>query len=139
GKLAGKIVLLVEAQLPVMTAAPVAGPTPPVAATKIAMPRMTDAELEELEQYKVPTAQARAVGLRRYEFQGQLRAFLAEEKPLAVITPNRGADGTVFVQASGSTQRPDRHDVVPTLTMVTEHYQRISRLLAKKVDVELEV
>jgi carboxypeptidase Q len=139
GKLAGKIVLLVESPLPVTTP-PVAGPTPPVAATKITTPRMTEAELEDVEQYKAPpTAQTRAASLRRYEFQGLLRAFLAEEKPLAVITPNRGGDGTIFVQASGSTQRPDRHDVVPTLTMVTEQYLRISRLLAKKVDVELEV
>jgi carboxypeptidase Q len=125
GRLAGKIVLLGD---PADT--PVRSPEAPNYSSK---------DLDELAEYRVPSGAPVTSTRVRPEFVAQLRAFIAEEKPLAIILPNRGSDGTIFVQASGGTYESGKHDVVATLSMALEHFNRIDRLLKRKVDVELEV
>lgn len=129
GKLGGKVVLLGD-----LADTPLRAPESPNYSAK---------ELDDLSDYRIPSgsvsATARGEAQKRLEFAKQLRAFLLEEKPLAIITPNRGIDGTIFVQASGGTYEPEKHDPIATLSMATEHFGRIVRLLKRKVEVELEV
>src|SRR5205814_47308 len=75
---------------------------------------------------------------RRRKLREDLRKFWADEKVVAIIQPSPGDGGTVFVQG-GSGFKAGSEPLVPTLTMAIEHYGRISRLLERKQDVELEL
>lgn len=149
GKLTGKI-LLIE------TPSPFAGAAQPSAvntATSVPMlgtPHYSDKDLDDLFHYPVPgPGGARGGGgdeagrgdrMRRMQFNNQLRDFLAEEKPLAVIaTSTRHPDGIISVQSNGLTYGKGKHDAVTNLAMASEHYHRISRLLDRNVPVELEL
>jgi hypothetical protein len=72
------------------------------------------------------------------ELQRAMGAFLADEGVLAVATPGRGDDGTVFTGASGSrdAKNPTK---VPGLIFSTEHYGRIARMVEKGVPVTVEL
>ena len=78
--------------------------------------------------------------LRRRQFVKDLNQFLADEKVLAIIDHSRGTagGGTVFVQSGGS-YKPGETTTVPQLTMASEHWSRIARLLDHKKDVTLEL
>lgn len=77
---------------------------------------------------------------RRQQFARDLLKFLEDEKPAVMIEPTRqpGEGGTIFVQGGGSYRKGEPIGP-PSLVMDIEHYGRISRLLDRKVDVELEV
>ena len=70
----------------------------------------------------------------------QINKFFDEEKPLAVLDHSRGAlgGGTVFVQQGGS-YKVGQTVGTPQITLATEHWTRIARILAAKKDVELEL
>ncbi|SMN12454.1 Aminopeptidase [uncultured Candidatus Thioglobus sp.] len=75
----------------------------------------------------------------------ELEAFYKEEGVAAVLSPGRGRDGTVNVTRR-TTRRNDRsiagiEKAVPTIHVVSEHYNRIYRLLdnGKKVKMEVQV
>ncbi len=151
GKLVGKIVL-VEVAAPVGgggggVAAPGAARTATASVPFFGTPHYTDQDLDDMFHYPIPPAptgrggdEGRADRLKRTEFTNQLREFLAAEKPLALITSSsRNIDGTIYVQAGGTTYEKGKHDAVTTLAMTWEHYSRISRLLDHKVPVELEL
>jgi carboxypeptidase Q len=72
------------------------------------------------------------------QFRAQLNKFLKDEGVLVALTPGNGTDGgDVFGQAAGS-QDPKEETPPPSVVITNEHYNRIARLLEKKVPVTLE-
>lgn len=124
GKLAGAIVMIAE-------------PREMKPVDKAFLDRYDEQELAELARYELPSTE-RADYLRRREFRKQLAQFATDEKIAAVIQPARG-EGGVFRVQSGGTWREDEAIGVPSLGLAPEHYGRISRLLDKKSEVELEL
>ncbi len=105
--------------------------------------RLTDDELSKISEYQIPGERPpfrMAEMLRRRQFMKDLNLFFAEESVLAVIDHSRGTagGGTVFVQSGGS-YKPGETTTVPQLTMASEHWSRIARLLDQKKDVSIEL
>jgi carboxypeptidase Q len=130
GQLAGKIVLL--------------GDDPEVkVSSEPLFQRFSEKQLAEIEQYQAPGEpnDARFREFRqRSRFQRLVNKFFDEEKVLAVIDHSRGSinGGTVFVQQGGP-YKVGQTAGTPQLTMSTEQWDRIARILAAKKDVELEI
>ncbi len=130
GKLAGMIVIFgPDAEVKPISEAP--------------FKRLTDDDLAKIGEYEIPGERPPfriSEMLRRRQFMKDLNQFLADEKVLAVIDHSRGTagGGTVFVQSGGS-YRPGETTTVPQLTLASEHWSRIARLLDQKKDVSLEL
>jgi hypothetical protein len=71
-------------------------------------------------------------------FQRSLASFFVDEGVVAIVTPGRGDDGTVFTGASGS-RDPSNPTKVPGLMFSAEHYGRIARLVEKGIPVTVEL
>jgi carboxypeptidase Q len=105
--------------------------------------RLSDDDLAKLGDYQIPPDHPPfrfADFLKRQQFVKELNQFFADEKVLAVIDHSRGTSGggTVFVQSGGS-YKPGETATVPQLTMASEHWTRIARLLQQKKEVSLEL
>ena len=130
GKLAGMIVILgADAEVKPITEAP--------------YKRLNDDDLAKLADYQIPADRPGfrfADFIKRQQFIKDLNQFFADEKVLAVIDHSRGnaGGGTVFVQSGGS-YKTGETTTVPQLTMASEHWTRIARLLQQKKDVSLEL
>jgi carboxypeptidase Q len=130
GKLAGMIVIFgPDAEVKPITEAPYR--------------RLSDDDLNKRAEYEIPGERPPfrfADFLKRLQFQKDVNQFLADEKVLAVIDHSRGTagGGTVFVQSGGS-YKTGETTTVPQLTMASEHWSRIARLLQQKKDVTLEL
>jgi hypothetical protein len=130
GKLAGMIVIFgPDAEVTPITEAP--------------YKRYTDEDLAKTGEYQIPGERPpfrMSEIARRRQFTKDLNQFFADEKVLAVIDHSRGTSGggTVFVQSGGS-YKPGETTTVPQLTMASEHWTRIARLLQQKKDVSLEL
>ena len=130
GKLAGMIVIFgPDAEVKPITEAP--------------YKRYTDDDLAKTAEYEIPSERPpfrMSEMLRRRQFIKDMNQFFADEKVLAVIDHSRGTagGGTVFVQSGGS-YKPGETTTVPQLTMASEHWTRIARLLQQKKDVTLEL
>jgi carboxypeptidase Q len=130
GKLAGKIVLYGDDG----DVKPSADPL---------FERYSDKQLTDLEQYRVPgqpnVAQQREFQ-QRARMQRAINKFFDDEKVVALIDHSRGSinGGTVFVQQGGS-YKVGLTAGTPQLTMATEQWNRIARILADKKPVELEI
>ncbi len=88
-----------------------------------------------------PLAVMMKVWQRQEERQDRLNKFLADEGALAVFVPSyTGSGGTVFGEAAGS-YKESVPAPLPRISLTVEHYNRILRLLQRKVPtrVELEV
>lgn len=130
GKLTGKIVLIGDD-------ADVKPSTIPL------FERYDEKALADLEHYQIPGERNLALQRefqQRARVQRQINKFFDDEKVVAVIDHSRGAinGGTVFVQSGGS-YKEGQTVGTPQLTMATEQWARIARLLAAKQDVELEL
>lgn len=130
GKLAGMIVIL----------GPDAGVKPIEDAP---FKRLSSDDLAKIGEYQIPGEHPPfriSEMLRRRQFMKDLNQFFADEKVLAVIDHSRGTagGGTVFVQSGGS-YKTGETTTVPQLTMASEHWSRIARLLDEKQDVALEL
>lgn len=127
GKLGGAIVMIAE-------------PKEMAPQERGALSRYSDEELVELATYEIPGAADARRGeyLRRREFRKHLAQFAIDEKIAAVLMPGNGEGGVFRVQSSG-THRDDEPVGVPAVGLAPEHYGRISRLIDRKQDVELEV
>ena len=153
GKLKGKIVMMTE-------------PRQLVPLAKAPMSRYSDAELEA-EAMAADPAQRSAFGggggptpatllmprpqmppgaaargpFNRdamMKFRRNLNQFLLDEGVLVVLSSGTIADGgTVFASAAGS-QDPKEPLPPPSVALTPEHYNRIARLIEKKVPVTLE-
>jgi carboxypeptidase Q len=130
GKLAGMIVIFgPDAEVTPITEAP--------------YKRYTDEDLAKTGEYQIPGERPpfrMSEIARRRQFTKDLNQFFADEKVLAVIDHSRGTSGggTVFVQSGGS-YKPGETTTIPQLTMASEHWTRIARLLQQKKDVTLEL
>jgi len=130
GKLAGMIVILgADAEVKPITEAP--------------YKRLSDDDLGKLADYQIPADRPGfrfADFIKRQQFIKDLNQFFADEKVLAVIDHSRGSagGGTVFVQSGGS-YKTGETTTVPQLTMASEHWTRIARLLQQKKEVSLEL
>ncbi len=130
GKLAGMIVIFgPDAEIKPITEAP--------------YKRLSDDDLAKTGEYQIPGERPPfrfADFLKRQQFMKELNQFFTEEKVLAVIDHSRGTagGGTVFVQSGGS-YKTGETATVPQLTMASEHWTRIARLLQQKKDVTLEL
>src|SRR5882724_3614898 len=130
GKLTGKIVFFGDDAEVKMSTDPLAE-------------RYTEKALADIASYPVP-GELNAARLR--EFAGRARMardlnkFFEDEKVLAVIDHSRGNinGGTVFVQGGGS-YKEGLTVKTPQITMSTEQWSRIARLLAQQKEVELEL
>jgi carboxypeptidase Q len=105
--------------------------------------RYSDADLVKTGEYQIPSERPpflMADILRRQQFVKDLNQFFAEEKVLAVIDHSRGTSGggTVFVQSGGS-YKTGETTTIPQLTLASEQWNRIARLLEQKKDVTLEL
>src|SRR6266446_3845262 len=95
--------------------------------------RYNEQSLRDIEQYEIPSerSEARLREFRqRRRMQRELNKFWDAEKVIAVIDHSRGdiGGGTVFVQSGGSYKVGEGTNVTQ-LTMATEHWTRIARLL----------
>jgi hypothetical protein len=111
--------------------------------TELPYKRLSDDDLAKASEYEIPGERPpfrMSEIARRRQFQKDLNQFYADEKVLAVIDHSRGTagGGTVFVQSGGS-YKPGETTTVPQLTMASEHWTRIARLLQQKKDVTLEL
>ena len=105
--------------------------------------RLGDDDLAKIGEYQIPGERPPfrlSEMLRRRQFIKDLNQFFADEKVLAVIDHSRGTagGGTVFVQSGGS-YKPGETTTIPQLTMASEQWSRISRLLDQKKDVSVEL
>ena len=129
GKLTGMIVILgLDADVKPIEEAP--------------FKRYNDTDLVKTGEYEIGDrlADRRAEFQRRQQLIKDMNQFFTEEKVLAVIDHSRGnsGGGTVFVQ-SGGPYKIGETATVPQLTMASEHWSRIARLLQQKKDVTLEL
>ena len=74
---------------------------------------------------------------------GEIETFYKEEGVAAVLQASIGGDGTVYVTGR-ATSRSDRsregiENALPTLSVATEHYNRIYRILERGIPVRMEV
>jgi hypothetical protein len=139
GKLAGKIVLFGEARVPDPSDKPL-------------FHRDDDDELAKIALFQRPAfpgagprpggpgGPRRAEMMQRMRFQQDLPKFLADEHVAAVLDVTRvpGEDGTLFVQSGGSYEK-GKTIAVPRVTISVEHFGRVTRLMEKKVPVEVEM
>jgi carboxypeptidase Q len=132
GKLKGKIVLPVPAREVKASFDPLAH-------------RYTDEELKKLEEVD-PAGGGRRYNRSLYVFMVKRLQFLADEGVAAVFEPSRSGDGgTIFVQ-QGGTYNPKAESFIrypenaPTqVVLAVEHYNRLVRILEKKVPVQVEL
>ena len=69
----------------------------------------------------------------------RLHEILREEGVLATLTTDdRGDGGIVFAESAGGWE-PDATPIRPTFVLIPEHYNRLMRLVEKKVPVRIEV
>ena len=143
GKLRGKIVLL-------------QAPARSVPASRILTRRLTDVELAAEAIAPDPSSSSPFTapipnllmpgpsGVRppdreaARKFRAKLNQFLVDEGVVLTLIPGYEADGgTVFATAAGS-QDPKEPLPPPAVALTPEHYNRIARLLERKVPVTLE-
>ncbi len=141
GKLKGKIILLEDSK-------------PMAPETEAILKRFSDSELAAEALAPDPSARSpfanpiplvpgqpsRPSGDRaaREKFRNKLNQFLTDEGVLVTLTPSyRASSGIVFGAAAGS-QNPKDPVPPPGVVLVAEHYDRIVRLVEKKIPVTLE-
>jgi len=134
GQLAGKIVLLGE-------------PRDLKPESEPALHRYDDARLKELAEfvmpgapYKDPTGKAwtREEIMQRRRLSLATEKFLQNENVTASIEASRGDEGLLFVQGTQNF-KPSSPDGVLQLVIAAEQFNRISRLLDRKVPVTVEL
>jgi hypothetical protein len=133
GKLAGMIVLLADGR-------ELKGPDKPL------FRRYSEQELHDLALFELAERRGaraappldREAARKRFRFQKTLREFLLEEKALASVEPSDRDAGVLWVAGGGSREK-GVDPGVPALVMAAEHYNRLSRLLDRKIEVELEI
>jgi len=106
--------------------------------------RYTDSDLANLFKMAEPgrspfeqMMRARQGGPNR-QLQRKIAEFFVQEGVAAVLDAGRGDGGTVFV-ASGGDRAKDAPAVAPQVTLAVEQYNRICRILDKKMRVTLEI
>jgi hypothetical protein len=134
GQFAGKIVLLGEPR----ELKPESDP---------ALHRYDDAKLKELAEYPIPGGPykdptgkvwTREEIMQRRRLAMATEKFLQDEKVAASIEASRGDEGLLFVQGTQN-YKPGSPDGVLQLVIAAEQFNRMSRLLDRKVPVTVEL
>jgi hypothetical protein len=129
GKLAGKIVLFGEDRMPAPSDKPL-------------FTRDNAADLDKIAQYESggPPNQPNPEAVKRYKFRAEVIRFFTEEHVAAVLDNTRepGENGAIQVQAGGDFEK-GKTIAFPRVTLSVEHFGRVSRLLERKVAVEVEM
>jgi carboxypeptidase Q len=112
---------------------------------KALLERYSEKELEEVAQYRMPGQRGpfgergdRGDFVRRMQFRKTLDQFLTDEKVVAVVEGSTWDRGVVRTGRGGSREKGDTAGV-PSLVMSAEHFNRVVRLLDRKIDVEMEI
>ncbi|HUS05902.1 MAG TPA: M20/M25/M40 family metallo-hydrolase, partial [Bryobacteraceae bacterium] len=105
--------------------------------TTPAAKRYSDAELVERGAAPDPGAPAAAPNAALRKLREKIREFLIHEQVAVAVQSGRGDGGTIFGQSAGTREKKDAI-AVPTVVLSPEHYNRIARLLQKKIPVRLE-
>ncbi|HLJ47581.1 MAG TPA: M20/M25/M40 family metallo-hydrolase [Bryobacteraceae bacterium] len=71
-------------------------------------------------------------------FRGELNKFLTDEGVLVVLRPGTGPDGGTVMGSAAGSQDPKEALPPPSVILTNEHYNRIARLIDKKIPVTLE-
>ena len=108
--------------------------------------RYTDKELEEIAAApdmtpRMPGGRAGAPGnfMQQMALRKKLAAFWAEEGPAVLVQHGYRNDGGTVTASSAGNRDPSMPLAPPTIAITPEHYNRIYRLLDKKIPVKLEV
>jgi hypothetical protein len=80
----------------------------------------------------------RPQGMPNRQFRNKLNEFLVNEGVAAVLEASQGDGGTLFV-AGGGERGKNARPVPAQVVVAVEHYNRICRILEKKIKVELEI
>jgi hypothetical protein len=108
--------------------------------------RYDEKQLGDLEQYAIP---GRRPGrgpvpfdpeafLKRRRLQQALEKFFAAEKPLAVVEPSE-RDADVLRLGGGGSRKVGDPQAVTQLVVAAEEWNRVARLLDRKMEVEVEI
>lgn len=108
--------------------------------------RTSDEELLKMANDLPPAGQGRQMApaqmqamRARMVLAPKIAAFLLAEGALAQLKVARVGDGgTVFVQGGGSREK-NGPPALPSLQLTVEHYNRITRILAKGIPVKVEI
>jgi hypothetical protein len=148
GKLKGKIVLLAD-------------PTPLVSAADPDLKRYTDAELAGEMLAPDPSARSRFANPiplipgqparpggppagqpfdreAREKFRDKVNQFLTDEGVLVTLAPSYRATSGIVFGMNGGSQDPKKPVPPPSVALEVEQYNRIARLIDKKIPVTLE-
>jgi hypothetical protein len=134
GQLAGKIVLLGE-------------PRELKPESEAALHRYDEAKLKELAEFPIPGAAyrdptgrlwTREELLQRRRLGMAIEKFLQDEKVAASIEASHGDEGLLFVQGTQNF-KPGSPDGVLQLVIAAEQFNRMERLLDRKVPVSVEL
>ncbi len=108
--------------------------------------RLSDTRLDSMAAAPAPAPPRQGGGpggpgnFQQAQRMNQLRQqFLREEGIAALLLPGRGDGGTVFVGGTGGSRDPANPAAMPVLVVGIEHYGRIARILAKGVEVTMEL
>ena len=109
--------------------------------------RYTEKQLDEIEQYQIPGARGgrgpmgpadREAFLKRRRLQQALDKLYAAEKPLAVFEPSE-RDADVLRLGGGGSRKVGDPQAVTQLVVAAEEWNRVARLLDRKMEVEVEI
>jgi hypothetical protein len=109
--------------------------------------RYTEKQLDEIEQYQVPGPRGgrgpmgpadREAFLKRRRVQQALQKLYAAEKPLAVVEPSE-RDANVLRLGGGGSRKKGDPQTVTQLVASAAQWNRVARLLDRKIDVEVEI
>ncbi len=102
--------------------------------------RYDDKELAAIGEYELPRSDSRRLEYqKRREFMKVIAQFAMDEKIAAIVQSGTGDGGGVFRVQGGGSWLAEEAAGVPMFGLAPEHFARISRLLDRKIDVELEL
>ena len=108
--------------------------------------RYTEKQLDDIEQYQVPGPRGgrgpgpfdREAFMRRRRVQQALEKLYAAEKPLAVVEPSERDANVLRLGGARSYKKGDPQPVTQLVVSATQ-WNRVARLLDRKIDVEVEL
>ena len=130
GKLAGKILLLDDAQ-------EFKEPEEP------SFQRYSREDLEKLEEFGIESRNRdrgdyRKAAIERWRLRNATNEFLEKEKALATVEASGRVNGVIRV-TSGASWMPGQNVGIPGVVMAAEHYNELIRLLDHDQPVEIEI
>ena len=104
--------------------------------------RYTDQELRDMEKAPEPGAGSpfaarRAEFMKMRNLRNKISEFLKTEGAAVILKPSRGQDGTLFSAAGGS-YKVDEDGGIASFQVDIEYYNRIVRILEKKIPVTIQ-